>query len=146
MVWCRSFGLSNWDLMSIFWHFWLGNSLAYISQSPSHPDARASVLFYQTLELIIEKALYRLWHIMVINPSIWYPVIEIGQKEVFWPLSHQLLYPCSTVVEHSTQNPKIEGSNPTADTGRENMAVKLPLTYANPRGVDPDANILGPVL
>jgi hypothetical protein len=31
----------------------------------------------------------------------------------------------STVVEYSTHNPKIEGSNLTARTGREKMAKKL---------------------
>ncbi len=31
--------------------------------------------------------------------------------------------PCSTVIEYSIQNPKVEGSNLAQDTGRETMAV-----------------------
>jgi hypothetical protein len=35
------------------------------------------------------------------------------------------LYPCSTVVEQRTQNPKIYGLNPTSGTGKEKMAKSL---------------------
>jgi hypothetical protein len=37
-------------------------------------------------------------------------------------LSAEILAPGSTVVEHLTQNPKIQGLTPTTGTGRERMA------------------------
>ncbi len=35
------------------------------------------------------------------------------------------LFPCSTMVEHSTDNPRLEGSNPVTCTEAKKMAIKF---------------------